>query len=145
VRAPLPLLALAAACLLAGACGGDPPSPESVVRAWSESLNAGDNESAGELFAPGAEVSQVGQVTTLPDEEAATAFTAALPCSGEIVSLRARGETVTTVFRLADRETSPCDGPGNEVTAIFRVREGRIVELRQLPAEPGQDAPGDQA
>ncbi len=133
--------ALALLCLLPLACGGSSPSPESVVRAWSESLNAGDDESAGELFAPGAEVIQLGRTTTLAGPAEAVAFTRSLPCSGRILSLESKGETVTTVFRLEDRETSPCDGPGQEVTAVFKVREGKIVQLHQLPspqAPPGE-------
>jgi hypothetical protein len=38
-------LALLFVAVLAG-CGSTPPSPESVVRAWSQELNTGDNEDA---------------------------------------------------------------------------------------------------
>ena len=125
---------LVAAALLAG-CGGEPPSPESVVRAWSNAVNAGDNEGAAALFAPRAEVIQ-GRWFVLDSEEKALAFNAALPCAGEIVELVSEGDTVTATFRLADRETSLCDAPGAHAAARFRVRDGKIVRWEQLPGAP---------
>lgn len=114
-------------------CGGGSPSPESVVRAWSESVNSGDNDAAAELFAPGAEVIQLGQSVRLETEGEALRFNESLPCAGEIVDLETDGEMVMATFRLSDRETSRCDGPGAEVKAAFRVREGKIVLWHQLP------------
>jgi limonene-1,2-epoxide hydrolase len=123
---------LALAALVVG-CGGGPASPESVVRAWSESINSGNNEAAADLFAPGAEVIQGGASITLDTEAQAVRFNASLPCSGEIVKLKTEGDTVTATFVLGHRETSRCDGPGAEVTAAFRVRNGKIVLWHQLP------------
>jgi limonene-1,2-epoxide hydrolase len=126
--------------LFAAACGGGPPSPESVVRAWNEALNSGDNEGAAELFAPNARVIQAGRVYTLSNLDLAIAFNAGLPCSGEIVEISTRGDTVTATFSLGHRETSRCDAPGAEVTAVFEIRDGRIVVWEQLPgtsAPPG--------
>jgi SnoaL-like protein len=123
-----------AAAALGAACGGGAPSPESVVRAWNESVNSGDNEAAAKLFAPGAEVIQAGRSYTLETEAQAVRFHAALPCSGEIVELRTDGDTVTATFLLADRETVECDGPGAEVTAAFRIRDGKIVLWHQFPS-----------
>src|SRR6266550_907439 len=63
-------LALLFVAVLAG-CGSTPPSPESVVRAWSQELNTGDNEDAAKLFAPGAEIVQAGTTLRLdPQAEA---------------------------------------------------------------------------
>lgn len=121
---------------LVTACGGGPPSPESVVRAWSQSLNTGDNEAAADLFAPSATVIQ-GRVFVLDSRNEAIAFNASLPCTGEIVALEADGDTVRATFRLGDRETSRCDSPGARARASFRVREGKIVVWRQLPDRPG--------
>lgn len=118
--------------LLVAGCGGGTVSPESVVRAWNEEVNAGDNEAAAELFAEGARVVQVGRARRLVTREDAVAWNASLPCSARIVSLSAREETVTAVFVLADRETSPCDGPGARATTVFRVREGKIVLWHQV-------------
>lgn len=124
---------------LAAGCGGGPPSPESVVRAWSEALNSGDNEAAAELFAPGAEVIQ-GRSFVLESEREAVLFNAALPCSGEIVALETDGDTVTATFRLGHRPESRCDAPGAEAQAAFRVAEGKIVLWHQLPGSG--EAPG---
>jgi limonene-1,2-epoxide hydrolase len=132
LRLPL-ALGLVAAALLA-ACGGGPPSPESVVRAWSNRLNEGDNDGAAKLFAPGAEIVQSGRTLTLDTTAEARAFNAGLPCSGEIVALESRRDTVTATFVLGDRDASRCDGPGAEVRTVFRVRDGKIVLWHQLPS-----------
>jgi SnoaL-like domain len=134
-------LGVASAALVVG-CGGGSPSPESVVRAWNESINSGDNEAAAELFAPGAEVIQAGRSLTLETEAQAVRFNASLPCSAEIVELRAEGEMVTATFLLADRGETQCDGPGTHVEAAFRVRDGKIVLWHQLPGY--RDAPADE-
>jgi hypothetical protein len=126
---------------LAPGCGGGPPSAESVVRAWSESLNTGDNEAAADLFAPSAQVIQ-GRRFVLETRREAIAFNASLPCSGQIVELDTRADTVIATFRLGDRETSRCDAPGAEARAAFRVREGKIVLWHQLPDAAGA-APGE--
>jgi hypothetical protein len=130
--------ALLATVALAG-CGSSPPSPESVVRAWSEELNAGDNEAAGKLFAPGAVVVQGGTTLRLRNRAQAIAWNAALPCSGRIVSIRANRDTARATFVLGDRRTSMCDGPGQRATAIVRVRKGLIVLWHQTGT---QAAPG---
>jgi limonene-1,2-epoxide hydrolase len=134
-----PALRLLFVVLLA-ACGGGPPSPESVVRAWSTSLNSGDNEAAAGLFAPGAQVIQAGRTLILDTEADALRFNTSLPCSGRIVALESDGDDVRATFRLGNREQSRCDAPGAEVTAVFRVREGKIVLWHQLPSAP--PAPG---
>ena len=102
------------------------------MRAWSQAINEGDNEAAARLFARGAEVVQ-GSSVVLGSEREAIAFNASLPCSAEITELTTEGDRVTATFLLADRETSRCDAPGAEVTASFRVHEGKIVLLHQLP------------
>jgi xanthine/CO dehydrogenase XdhC/CoxF family maturation factor len=131
---------LVLAALLA-ACGGSDPSPESVVRAWSNALNEGDDEEAAKLFAVNARVIQSGRSLRLRDLGDAMEWHAGLPCGGTIVELRARGETVRATFELGERPEQTCDGPGEEVRALFRVREGKIVLWHQLPA-PAPDAPG---
>jgi hypothetical protein len=140
VRPRIPVALTLVALVVAGGCGGGDPSPESVVRAWSQALNSGDNEAAAELFAPGAEVIQ-GVSFTLDTRREAIAFNAALPCSGEIVELVSDGDQVHATFRLGDRPASECDAPGAEVEAAFRVREGKIVLWHQLPSS-GDDGEG---
>ena len=126
---------LAAALLLAllAGCGGGKASPESVVRAWSKALNAGDNQGAADLFAPGAQVVQGQVVLRLRTHADAVVWNAGLPCSGKIVALSTSGATVTATFLLGDRPTSACDGPGHRATAVFRIRSGKIVLWHQVP------------
>ena len=124
VLAAIPLVAIAG-------CGSGSPSAESVVRAWSAALNQDDNQTAANLFARGAEVVQNGHVLTLRTHQDAVAWNTALPCSGQIVSIRTRGETATATFLLSDRQHSRCDGPGEETTAIFKVVRGKIVLWHQ--------------
>jgi limonene-1,2-epoxide hydrolase len=122
----LPLLA----AFLAG-CGSTPPSAESVVRAWSQELNSGDNEAAAKLFAAGAEVVQAQTQLKLNTLQQAIEWNASLPCSGRIVSIKSDGDTATATFVLGDRQKQKCDGPGQRATALFRVKKGKIVLWHQ--------------
>jgi hypothetical protein len=128
--------------MFAAACGGAGASPESVVRAWSHELDVDDNEGAANLFAPGATVIQGSEVLVLQTHADAVAWNAALPCSGQIVSISSHGDTATATFLLGDREHSKCDGPGGRATAVFRVHKGKIVLWHQTsgstapPASP---------
>jgi limonene-1,2-epoxide hydrolase len=134
-------LALTVLCLALVGCGGSGDSPESVVRAWSQALNAGDNEAAAELFAPGAQIVQGGRTVRLETLEDAVAWNASLPCSGEIVEVESDGDSVTATFLLDDRTTSPCDAPGAEATATFEIEDGKIVLWHQLGGEAEQTGP----
>jgi hypothetical protein len=140
----LRITAAAALLLLAlvTACGGRSVSPESVVRAWSEAVNAGDNERAADLFAAGARVVQGGRLFVLRTHSQALRFNASLPCSGKIVSMSTDRETTTATFLLGDRPASLCDAPGAEAVAAFTIRDGKIVLWHQLPsAAPTPPAP----
>jgi limonene-1,2-epoxide hydrolase len=123
--------AVVAAVLLAG-CGGSDPSPESVVRAWSQAVNSGDDDGAARLFATGARVVQGDNTRTLDSFAEARAWNASLPCSGRIVTLQETGETVRATFVLGNRQSVRCDGPGERAKALFRVRGGKIVLWHQL-------------
>ena len=137
------LLGLVLVLGLAACAGGedDRAGPEEVVRAWSRALNAGDNRAAAALFAVGARIEQFDFVLTVRSLDDALVWNRTLPCSGEIVRLTLRGEEeATATFLLGDRRASPCDAPGGEAVALFRVRDGKIVLFRQLPADaPPQD------
>ena len=126
--------------VLAG-CGSTPPSAESVVRAWSQQLNTGDNQGAAKLFAPGAEIVQAGTIVRLNTQAEAIAWNAALPCSGRIVSIKSNGNTTRATFILGDRQKSKCDGPGKRATAIVRVENGKIVLWHQTSATPAPVGP----
>ena len=134
------MLALLFGLVLVG-CGSTPPSPESVVRAWSQELNQGDNESAAKLFAPGAEVVQAGTTLRLETRAQAVAWNAALPCSGKIVSIKTKGDLTTATFLLGDRPERKCDGPGQHATPVVRVHEGKIVLWHQTSAAPAPVGP----
>jgi limonene-1,2-epoxide hydrolase len=127
----LRVLASSAALALLTGCGSGSPSAESVVRAWSAALHQHDNDTAGSLFAKGAEVVQGGHVLTLRTRRQAVEWNSALPCSGRIVSIHTRGQTATATFVLGDRHHSQCDGPGQQATALFKVVHGKIVLWHQ--------------
>jgi len=137
LRLVIPLLS---AGVLAG-CGSTPPSAESVVRAWSQQLNTGDNQGAAKLFAPGAEIVQAGTIVRLNTQAEAIAWNAALPCSGRIVSIKSSGNTTRATFILGNRQKSKCDGPGQKATAIVRVKNGKIVLWHQTSAAPAPVGP----
>ena len=139
MRLPL-VLPLLSAALLAG-CGSTPPSAESVVRAWSQQLNVGDNQGAAKLFAPGAEIVQAGTTLRLNTQAEAIAWNAALPCSGRIVSIKSSGNTTRATFILGNRQKSKCDGPGQKATAIVQVKNGKIVLWHQTSATPAPVGP----
>ena len=139
MRLPL-VLPLLSAGVLAG-CGSTPPSAESVVRAWSQQLNVGDNQGAAKLFAPGAEIVQAGTTRRLNTQAEAIAWNAALPCSGRIVSIKSSGNTTRATFILGNRQKSKCDGPGQKATAIVRVKNGKIVLWHQTSAAPAPVGP----
>jgi hypothetical protein len=139
VRSAAAPLALTVA--LGGCAGSGTASPEEVVRNWSEALNADDNDGAADLFASGAEVVQAGMSYRLTRHDEAVRWNAALPCNGKIVELEVDEDEVTAVFVLSDSKTMPCDAPGARTTAIFTVRDGKIVRWEQPSG--GAPAPGD--
>ena len=121
---------------LAGCGGSGSPSAESVVRAWSNALNAGDNERAAKLFAPDARVVQGPTHLNLKTLSDAIHFNASLPCSGRIVTVEDAGDVTTATFELGHRATSTCDAYGARATAVFEVRGGKIVRWQQIAATP---------
>ena len=127
--------------VLAAGCGNSAPSTQSVVRAWSQALNAEDNKGAADLFAPGAEIVQGSSITRLRTHADAEAWNSALPCSGRIVSIKTHGQTARATFELGDRQHSRCDGPGDRATAIFRVVKGKIVLWHQTPSSTAPPPP----
>jgi hypothetical protein len=128
MRAPLALLA----ALLVAGCGGSDPSPESVVRAWSSAVSAGDEGGAARLFAEGAQVIRFGSAFRLRTYEEARAFNARLACLPAVQRLRAEADVVRATFTLA----RPTGGACGRLRALFRVREGKIVLWHQLDLEP---------
>lgn len=111
-----------------------PEALATVVRAWSEALNAGDDEAVGALFAIPAIVEQGGYTIRLTSRALAVEWARGLPCSGAITRLERLGEkAVLAVFTLGDRPASTCDAPAGTVAAAqFLIDEGRIVLWRQV-------------
>ncbi len=127
--------------LLAG-CGGESPSAESVVRAWSESVSKGDHTAAARLFADGARVVRDGEVRTLRSFDAARGWNARLQLCARILSVRSMGPTVRAIFVLRARRDFGCVGPGERAHTLFRVEEGKIVLWHQLESgfEPDDES-----
>lgn len=112
---------------------------ENVVRTWSEALNAGDNETAADLFAEGAVVIQGGSALQLATREAAIIFNRSLPCSGAIVDFSFVDNAIVATFELGDRPQGGCDAePGTLAAAVFVIEDGLIQLWQQIPV-PGTD------
>jgi hypothetical protein len=132
------LAAVAAALATAGAStavGAPPKTPAQVVRAWSHALNAGDDRSAGALFAPNAIAIQGTFAVRLRTAKSAVLWNSGLPCAGEITRLQVKGNVATATFRLGPRKGHKCDGPGQLVAARFTVVRGRITRWEQVAPE----------
>jgi hypothetical protein len=128
--------ALALLLLIAAAgCGGD-ESPGKVVRAWSEALNADDNERAAALFAPDAVVVQGNVAVHLRTRAETVTWNARLPCTGRIVSMTQRGSSATATFRLGNRTGRRCGAPdGAEAIALVVVEHGKIILWDQIGSQ----------
>jgi hypothetical protein len=139
--APLAALLLVVLALAVACGGGGTASPETVVREWSDALNAGDNERAADLFAHGAQVVQGANVIFLQTHADAVDFNSSLPCSGKIVDLQIDEDTATATFVLGNRKKNSCDAPGQKAVAAFKVLHGKIVLWHQLPSPTPPPAP----
>ena len=132
------LLTVVSAALLGGCGGGGgdsgAPTPDDVVSSWSRALNAGDDDAAADLFAPGAVVIQAGRRTTLADHDDALAFNASLPCGSRIVKRTVEGDEVTATSTLTRRPGHMCDDTGGTAVTVFRIEDGRITLWHELPS-----------
>ena len=113
---------------------------ERVVRGWIKALDGLDYDRAADYFDRGAIVQQTAAIR-LRTREQAIAFNRSLPCKAEVSEVRDEGPTVLATFRLRDGPGGRCEPPGGVASARVRcrIRDGRFVEWRQLPA--GQDVP----
>jgi ketosteroid isomerase-like protein len=117
-------------------CGAN-DDPESVVRAWAEAVNAGDNEAAASYFAPGARVVSGALSFPLSTHESAVEMHAALPCTSTLVETVVEGDAVVANFLLDERSfPGMCGGRGKTEGSIFTVREGKIV-VWEILGRPG--------
>ena len=140
-RAAAPLAALAAlvagAALLSG-CGGEERTDEEVIRAWSTAVNSGRYGEAADLFANDALVQQA-RAFRLPDRDAAIEFNRALPCRATVTSVEEVEGGALASFRLREGRRGECGpgaGQGEPARVKFVIRDGLILEWRQLPTRP---------
>jgi hypothetical protein len=105
------------------------------VRAWSDALNAGENERAASFFAEGARVVQGLRSFRLDDTDEALDFARSLACGVEIVHAEASGNRLEATVELRPRPGRRCDGPGRRSGLIVRVDDGRIVLWHEVPAD----------
>ncbi len=141
------LAALGAALAVAAACSGtalattDTPSPAAVVRAWSNALNANDNEAAGRLFAKNARIVQGTLDARIPTHALAVMFNNTLPCAGRVVAMDVKGDSVVATFVLGHRPKHKCDAPGQKAAALFVVKKGKITLWAQVAVPPAPSGP----
>jgi hypothetical protein len=109
-----------------------------VIRGWLLALERSDYAGAAYYFAPGAIIDQ-GDPYRLPDESAARAFNASLPCRADLIGLKDEPGTVLASFRLRRGPGGPCSGV---VRVRYTIRDGKFTEWRQLPPdEPPAGSP----
>ena len=115
---------------------------ETVVRAWSERLNAGDLPAGSRrLFTVPTTLIQGAYAYRLVTRAQIAKWHSALPCTGKIVSITFSGRFATAVFRLGNRETVACDDPGGLAAARFEIVGGKIASWQQVPV-PAQKPAG---
>jgi ketosteroid isomerase-like protein len=131
------LAALAAGAAVSPAPGSSPDRIRAVVHAWSDRLNAGDDDGVAHLFRLPAVVVQ-NDVFRFRTFAQLAEFHRLLPCSGRITSLVVKGDFATAVFRLGDRRGSPCDSRGAFVAARFEIVGGKIVRWVQIAVPESQ-------
>ena len=136
-------LALSGICLAALAWAGPgtaqaPLTPQqrqmdTIVRAWTKRLNAGDNAGVARLFRVPATVIQQPYRYRFTTRAQIAEWHSGLPCSGRIVAISFRRNTTTATFKLGNRGTTPCDGPAKLAAARFTIVKGLITVWEQVP------------
>jgi len=127
-------LAMLAIAPTASAAEADSPAAKKrIVREWSMRLNAYDNVGAAKLFAHPATFVQSGYVLTFDTAANIVLWHRRLPCAGQVVSIRVKGEYATAVFLLRNGTHRRCDAPGVKAAAVFRIRAGKILSWEQIP------------
>src|SRR6476660_7790742 len=115
------LLALSLLAAPAAPAQTPPTSPKqmkAIVHAWSDKLNAGDNDGVAHLFKLPAIVVQ-NYAFRFHTYAQIAEWHSYLPCAGHITSIKVKGRFATAVFRLGNRKGSPCDSPGTLAAAKF--------------------------
>ena len=132
LAAPFAAAGSSVAAAAPGRAGDSPQRMKAIVRAWSDRLNARDNEGLASLYAVPAVVIQAPFLYRLRTRAEVASWYAGLPCAGHVVSITVRGRFATAVFRLANRGSSPCDAPGTLAAARFEIAHGKILSWEQV-------------
>ncbi len=141
------LLGILVLASLAGGCGADPePSqPAAVIRAWTDSLRAGDVDKAASYFALPATVENGTPPIDLRSRDDVREFNIALPCGARLVRTATEGEFTTATFRLTGRPGpggSDCaGGAGQTARTTFVIEDGKIKEWRRVSVQPRPSGP----
>ena len=105
---------------------------ETIVRAWSKRLNAGDNAGIARLFAVPATIIQTPYKYRMTSRAQIAQWHSLLPCSGRIVGILFRRNTTTATFKLGNRGATQCDAPGGFAAARFTIVKGLITVWEQV-------------
>ena len=153
-RAATVLIAVASTAVASGCSSGSKAEPAQarpraaparfsdaqLIRAWADTLRAGQPRRAARRFSVPAIVQNGTPPIVLRSRSGVVAFNAALPCGAHLLGTRRSGRYVVATFRLTDRPGGQCDGgTGAEAATAFRISGRRIVEWRRVPVPSGPD------
>jgi hypothetical protein len=139
---------------LVGGCGGSShagPGPKprgdaAVIRAWADTLRAGDVAGAAHWFGVPAVVQNGTPPITLRTPAAVRLFNDSLPCGAVLVHIRVAGPYTVGIFKLTNRPGGDCgNGVGAAAATAFRIRSGKIVEWRRVEIPQEENAPPSQS
>lgn len=110
-----------------------------VVKRWLAALTLGDIGAAADTFADGAVVQNLQPPAILRDRAARLAFNDGFPCGAEVVTASSVKGYLVLTYRLTDRKTSACDGPGGTAAGAIKVEDGKMTEWYRLPDPESTD------
>jgi hypothetical protein len=118
-------------------------TPETVIRAWADTLRRGDVKRAASYFAVPAVVENGTAPLRLGTRAAVRAFNRGLPCGARLLRTYSLGRYTAAVFSLTERRgPGRCgSGAGRHARTAFLVRDGKITEWRRLPDRPERPPP----
>jgi hypothetical protein len=113
-------------------------SPTAVIRAWSDTLRAGNVKRAASYFALPVTVANGTAPARLYTRAQVRAFNASLPCGARLTKTSSAGGFTTAEFVLTERPgPGRCDtGTGQRARVTFVIRNGKIEEWRRVPTNP---------
>lgn len=122
--------------------GGADPEKVEVIVGWAKAESSGDNEAAAGYFAIPS-IAQNGVTVQIESAADAQRFSASLPCGAIVEEATEEGQYVIATFRLGEKANSNACGAGAGETArtAFLIEDGKIVEWRRVPDQPGRPAP----